>query len=341
MNIDRKPQTLESAPERSINKEDPGYVGPTLIVYRQNDFLDANVERMRQAIDAAGGEVQVHVFPAGTPPEVIDAWYQENAGLLDGKRLFTDMTSRYSGAGPKESMPYLDNLITHALWNTAVAKSGGPALETIREHRGNLESLETAEAYDRSLTTLVRLILDNLDPLRVPGHVYVVKDRITDHYPVPLDVAVEGGELGDRPQHSDELLSTVAGRTKAALIAAGLPESDISVVASTSDLLTEADNGKTLVSAPGDWILIDRHVLKNARKSENMDDEELVYVQQSSMFTAAEASPEEFREASADGTQGIILRLPFGDLMSDAKGFKLLTFSTEGMETELLKEVVG
>ncbi len=338
MIFNEAPRTPKVSFERSFNKESSGYVGPTLIVYRQNEFLDANVGKLQHAIETEGGEIQVHAFPSSTSEQTIRDWYRDNADLLTSKRLLTDMTCSYRGTGPIESTAQLDAMITAALWNTAAAQKVGSTFEALDKPYGTFESLDTTEKYDSAITALVGVILNNLDSSRRPEKIYLVKDRIADHYPIPVE---EGGAPTDgRPEISEELLSTVAERTKAALANAGIAKDKVIVVNSTSDLLTTFESERRLITAQNDWILIDRHVLKSAIRSENPDDKEFMYIQESSVGTIEFASLDEFKAASADGMVGVILRLPLGDLMSDAKEFKLLSFSTAGIETELLKESV-
>jgi hypothetical protein len=305
-------------PRRSFEKGEPNYLGPIFIVYRGNDFLNDNVQTLADMVQGAGGEIEVHSFPAETEREEIGLWYEQNKGRLQGKKVITDWTCKFAGEEGQDVSANLDQLFTNAALKS-IEKREGVSFRPLLEGSyklGRVANPEIVAEYDRAIEAIIRTVYNDLKPEEKPEAVYLIKNKLADHYPIPDDLDPEvtnavssGVRFPEIPPH---VIDAITERVRASIISAGIPESIITVIDNSSDLFEDRPSAdqkrflRNLTTKKSDWILVDRHVLKN---SNDNDDRKL----------ASQLNNRGYESQSAT-----ILRLPLGDLISDAQAENIL-----------------
>ncbi len=287
------PKPLEgiSQPEHREAEKPPR----VLVVYRDNSMFRELVPRMVDTLTNLGREVQCQVFPEGTSETEIKKWFEDNRQTREGD-LISDGTYERSTGYEERPLINLDDIAETAAFASVCE-------ESIQESR------ETdVKDFGKGITRVVQNILAN--PQNAPKKVFILTDRIFDHYPlealledvpeIPVDQIDEIFDLYYWHEQQRKEFNTAAGRKRAAatvkkwLIQGGVPEEIISIE-------EQVDETKGVeINQKGNWVVVDRH---------NSNISDFVYAIDEGSGEISKIHPSEVVE----------LRLPLINFFSDAK----------------------
>jgi hypothetical protein len=345
VNEEGTPETSEAFPKHSFDRESPNYIGPIFVVHRSNNFLDDGVEAMVDAVGQGGGEIETKIFPAGTERVEIDQWYEENVDKLSGKRIITDWTCKFKGQEDQEVSANLDSLMTKAKLRSMALSSGIPINAEDVGRRGQVlvESPEAVERFDQTMSSVIKYVYDSLKPEDRPRAVYLFKESLIDHYPIPSDIDPALAEAFDNRhdnyeafssiRNSQTIIDAIAERIRLNIVKAGIPEDIIIVIDSSGELFT-ADMAESIYSQPKDFVLIDRHKLRNP--GEQNINPGLFYLT-NRLFSNLDLMTRAYEE---EKDQAKVLVLPIGNFITDAEGYGLIKSNEKGIKPAAIAEIL-
>ncbi|HLC44377.1 MAG TPA: hypothetical protein VJK50_00830 [Patescibacteria group bacterium] len=241
------------------------------LIYRDNELFQAQIAPIREALASSDYQVIEQSFPAETTEQEIATWAQSQADQLRGVRLLTDET--FARSVPRElrkqfvipSIGELDQIMEQS----AIRAVFGPGWAEHRKETGE-KSLDADVNLDKGkelFIALARRILE--DPKNRPESVVILKDHLSDHYPLKqfYDQAFKKASEDDPRKAEDEysVVSKAAhesAQPKAAeLLGHWVQELDISESQIKTESIADKETDSLKKISVGDktWVIHDRH----------------------------------------------------------------------------------
>lgn len=234
LNNEKLRETLESIPS-------------LLFIYRSNELFEKFLPNAVENIKSAGSKITEKVFPQGTDIKEIEAWYEEHSGELAGKIITTDRTCKLPEEISKDkntietlydSLDSRFEKLTMEYMTALMSRVGKFGWKN--SGIGYIGEGDAVEGTGRGMQELLKIAFENKE--RVPEKVYLVKERITDHW-YEYDV-------GLKKVTPEFAVDTV----KKWLTQGGVSEQSLVVVEKPEDI-EKNSTGR----AKDTWIVIDRH----------------------------------------------------------------------------------
>ncbi len=167
--------------------------GSVTIIYRDNKTLPPIVEKMKDRLIQRGVNIDVRVFPMGTPEEEIRSEYEKFKGDIKGDIIADQTFERSTGEYPKFTFEDLEYETTSKAvlgvdWKSPDFRKLSHEQQV--EMEGRLFSAMFRKAQEKSGNKIKRL--------------YIVEPLISDHFPSSFDLPNKGVSSKDGRGHQPD-----------------------------------------------------------------------------------------------------------------------------------------